>query len=130
MMLNWFILIAAASTNSNFTEQFAIGQTVDLSQGFYVCGTSNSVETMQRIVSERDAQKRRALATSLHCPFEQREDRSNLREVVKIEAENCGPLQRLGDGQMCGDESHILKVKDAKGQVVTVIFMADDYIFD
>lgn len=122
-------LALAAAQNSNFSESFYVGQDVDVSQGFYDCGSPSAARNAQHIVAERDQAKRHVLARRLGCPYRTAPVRQ-IRTVVGIDGSMCGPLIKVNGGVMCGAEAHVLRVRDNAGAESAIIFVADDYTFD
>ena len=125
-----FFLALAATSASNFTEDFYVGRSVNLAQGFYICEHPNPVGALEAIAKTRDIEVRRnSVAEHAKCRFKQNES-DDLWTVVQVSKQLCGPLKKVYGGTMCSTEAHQLVVRNKQGNQRTVIYVQDDYDID
>jgi len=122
------LLALALAAQGNFTETFERGQTVNLSNGFYICRGKPVANVLESIALFRDQRTRKNKARSLGCPLHQSELPA-VTEVQEVVAAYCGPMVPVNGGMMCRNEAYQLKVGNSRHQT-TVIFVLDDYAID
>lgn len=119
------VAFLAALQGSAYTESFVPGQSVDLSQGFYVCSKPKPMKDVALLARITYPQSRRRAAARMGCPFQQKPLRSPAR-VLEVRGAVCGPRVPVQGGVMCQREAHQLIVRHGN-QTRAAIFVLDDY---
>ena len=121
----------------SYTEEFKVGYSVDLNQGWYVCDQAQAGTVMEELIGEKDDNARRSKAAKLGCPFKLAEFDGPAYKVVGILHDVCEDrhsgynLTQTGKETttICGREGHALAV-ELDGKRLTVIQLSLDIIYD
>lgn len=109
------------------------GQSVDLSQGYYVCKMDNPRDAMGRLIQIQNPTKRWQTARMLGCnfvvydnlPWKQRQ--SFIHKIKRQTATICLDKRNDGEGAWCGREGHQLVVDRGYGVEQVVIWLSLDH---
>lgn len=119
----------AQTTKMGWQEDFQVGQNVDLSQGFYVCG-SKPADALHQLIGIEDAQARYRRATTLTCPILQLVDKPAVFRVVAVNDHVCLG-QHVEEGwTICEREGHQLTIRLPDGRERTVLWISLDWDVD
>jgi len=131
------ILSSAQTAPIIYNEDFKVGNSVDLNQGFYVCDQAQAGVVLESLINIADPNARRAKAAKLGCPFQLTDKEGQTETIVGVLNEVCEDqepgYQLTQKGKeittICGREGHALAV-EANGQRKTVIQLSLDISYD
>lgn len=135
-MLILAMLAMVTAPSVVFSEDFKVGQQLDINQGFYVCQNDNPRDLMERLLEIKNDRARHQYAQAHGCSY-QAENHQDVYQISYIQADTCmdrsNSFQLTSTGQkstvMCGREGHQITVVRAK-ETKTVIWLSFDTDFD
>lgn len=120
-----------------YMEEFRVGHSVDLNQGWYVCNEAQASTVMEQLINIEDDNSRRSKAAQMGCPFSLADTDGPSYQIVGVLHDVCEDrhkgyqLTQNGreDTTICGREGHALAV-EKDGKRLTVIQLSLDIIYD